>query len=193
MSNPFELDAEAEAAANDAEALAGLSAVVKETKMEAKTTTYHVNVVTVSGEWQVVTRYSEVEKLLGALKKQGLELPCVLPRKRMTSSNSAAAVEERRKAIDAILFELVQRHRAVPEVRHFLQLSVGEMLFREKQEEARLAAEAGPPLSFSSPSRGLLGSLSPPTHRLSSKPRRKSWSANASPRQSASARSGTRR
>ena len=69
MSNPFELDAEAEAAANDAEALAGLSAVVKETKMEAKTTTYHVNVVTVSGEWQVVTRYSEVEKLLGALKK----------------------------------------------------------------------------------------------------------------------------
>ena len=61
--------------------LTGLSARVVRTARNGSHTDYIVALVSDDGEWEVKTRYSEIDKLQNKLQKQGISLP-PLPRKR---------------------------------------------------------------------------------------------------------------
>ena len=80
MTNPFEEDAMVETAVAEAQ-VTGLSARVVRTDTNVGHTDYIMTVVSDDGDWEVQTRYSEVEKLVNNLQKQSIILP-PLPRKR---------------------------------------------------------------------------------------------------------------
>ena len=81
----------------------------------------HPQVANESSDWEVITRYSAMQKLVIDLKALGIET-APLPRKRMTSSKSEEAIQERAKALDALLVQLTHSHSAEPIVRGFLGL-----------------------------------------------------------------------
>ena len=111
---------------------AGLHAFVSRTNTDIDHTVYYIRMeyFEVRNEflepvaWETSTRYSEVEKFLVELKeRRAIQLPA-LPRKRMMSSLTQDAIDERKRGIDTILGALLPLHAGVPQVRRFLELEV---------------------------------------------------------------------
>ena len=107
--------------------------------------------------WKVDTHYSVVVELLAQLQRdRGLDLPSMPPKyfrlpflggiAQNAGFNDTAdwlrhrslqedVVSERRKALDAVLAALIPQHAGIPAVRSFLEISTGEDLKMQRQEE----------------------------------------------------------
>ena len=123
----------------------GLHAYVKDHhKGEFTTYTIRIEYFEVRNEflepisWQIETRYSEFDQFLKTLKERcpEVELPA-LPRRRLTSSMTTAAIEERTKGIDTILTALLPKYAGEPFVRTFFKLAEGEKVADELLEVQR--------------------------------------------------------
>jgi len=90
-----------------------------ETDDSAGYTAYIINITSTDGQYQVKTRYSEVELLVATLKQAKIDVP-KLPRKHLFGSKGSKVVEERKQAINAIMEVLVEKHLDNADVSKFL-------------------------------------------------------------------------